>query len=112
MLLIKGRWFGLTYKVDKGYFGGRAGSMRMLTLVLSVVALGIGLPGYSPTPKLYLGYGASPLIPLAMTIYCLAILINVVFIMLLLFFREVRCQAKWDERVGLWICGVFCKILE
>jgi len=104
-LLIR-KSFHLTWKVDNSYFTGKAGGLRIFTLFLAVATFGAGLPGYTATPDLYVGYGASPLIPLSMAMFSICILINTVMVFLLLCFREVRCQSKWDDwNTKLFACA-------
>ncbi|XP_035716366.1 uncharacterized protein LOC118439292 [Folsomia candida] len=55
------------------------------------------MPGFSPTPKLYIGYGASPLIWISLIIFSICIILSIWFIFMLLLYREVRCQIKWDQ---------------
>jgi len=71
--------------------------LRIVTLLLAVATFGAGLPGYTATSDLYVGYGASPMIPLSMSLFSICILINTVMVLLLLCYREVRCQSKWDD---------------
>jgi hypothetical protein len=90
--LLKGMKVHLTVGIDKSYFGGQAGEIRIFTLCLGVVSIGLSLPGFTKTEKLMVGYGegySGILAYFSIGTMCFACAISATFIILLLFFKEV-----------------------
>lgn len=104
----------LSYRKDASYFVGRAGLIRIMNLSLAVFSILFMLTGYGPSKldpeneseqelirmmksESFSGYGISLLTLISIILGGCTGVISLIFILLLYFFMEVRCDLLWEK---------------